>query len=465
MAPQGTGSVREPDQIPADDGYARWVANVTAAALIGFSLSWVALLALIDRGWYGTASIASDPGVLQDYAGYIAAGRIPYKGFSLEYPPLSLIPIVLPMLLGGMPTVDDSYRPMFQLVEAIFGFLTMLFVMWSVTALERGRRDVVLAAVIVAVAPLLLGPLILTRYDLFPAMFAAAGTYLLVVGRPRLAGAAIGLGILAKVYPIVIVPFVLIWLWRRGERRQARDVVVVAVLVVAAGLLPFLVIAPTAIVTDLVHAFQRPLQVESLGAAVMLAIQVLGGPHVKIVHTFDSYNLTGGTAELVGMLQTAALGIALLATAWLFVRGRPTADRFLLAVGAALVAWVAFGRVFSPQYLIWLIPPLAVITNRRRPVAAVLLGVAIALTGWYYPRFYSAFLDRAEPMWVGVVLARDLVLAALAAYLVARLWPRDDPRDDPLVDPAADGVYSAGVASTSSSTVGSGSRGVLITRP
>ena len=463
MAPQGTEPVREPDATPAGDGHARWVANVTAAALIGFSLSWVALLFLIDRSWYGFGPIAADPGVLQDYAGYIAAGRIPYKDFALEYPPLSLIPIVLPLLLGGVPTVDGSYRPMFQLVEAVFGFLTMLFVMWSVTALDRGRRDVLVAAVIVATSPLILGPLILTRYDLFPAMFAAAGTYLLVVGHPRLAGAAIGLGILAKVYPIAIVPFVLIWLWRRGERRQAGELVVAVALVVAIGLLPFLVIAPKAILTDLVHAFQRPLQIESLGGAGLIAIQVLGGPHVQIVHTFDSYNLSGGTAELVGTLQTVALGLALLATTWLFVRGRATADRFVLAAAAVLVAWVAFGRVFSPQYLIWLIPPVAIITNRRWPVAAGLLAIAIALTGWYYPRHYSDFLDRAEPMWVGIVLARDLVLVALAVYLVARLWPRDDPADAADAADAAD--YSAGAASTSLSTVGSGSRGVLITRP
>jgi hypothetical protein len=451
----------------------RWVSNVTAVAIIGFSISWATLLFLIARGWYGNPVTAADPGVLQDYAQNMARGWMPYRDFRLEYPPLSLVPILLPVALGGMPFVDASYRPMFQLVEAGFGFLTMLLVMWSVTALARGRRDVLIAAAMVALSPLLLGPLMLTRYDLLPALFAAAGTYLLVSGRARLAGAAIGLGILAKVYPVVMVPFALAWLWRRGERREAGWLLGVMTFVVGAGLLPFLLLAPAEILGDLVRAFQRPLQVESLGGALLLARQVVTGIPVQIVHTFDSYNVQGIAAEALGVAQTAALAASLLATFWLFARGRPTTDRFVLAVAAALCAWVAFGRVFSPQYLIWLIAPLAVITTRRWPVAQVGLAVAIALTGWYYPRYYSDFLDRAAPMWVTVVLVRDLVLVALAGYLLVRLWPREsaEPADDPARDRAADSAadsaadQSAEVVSTSLSTDGSGSRGVLITRP
>jgi hypothetical protein len=446
----------------------RWISNVTAIAIIGFSISWAVLLYLIARGWYGNPVTAADPGVLQDYAQNMARGWLPYRDFRLEYPPLSLVPILLPMALGGMPFVDASYRQMFQLVEAGFGFVTMLLVMWSVTALERGRRDVLVAATVVAASPLLLGPLMLTRYDLLPALFAAAGTYLLVIGRPRLSGAAVGLGILAKVYPVLLVPFALAWLWRRGERREAGWFVGVMTVVVGAGLLPFLVIAPAAILADLASAFQRPLQVESLGGALLLARKVVTGTPIQIVHTFDSYNVQGSAADVIGFVQTAALGAALLVTFWLFARGRPTTDRFVLAVAAALCAWVAFGRVFSPQYLIWLIAPLAVITNRRWPVAQVALAVAVALTGWYYPRFYSDFLDRAAPMWVAVVLARDLVLVGLTGYLIARLRLREPEVDRAL---AADlpvkqaAAQSAEVASTSLSTDGSGSRGVLITRP
>lgn len=427
----------------------RWVSNVTAAALIGFSLSWAVLLFLIGRGTYGSPRAAVDIGLYAEYAQQVVAGHLPYRDFPLEYPPLVLVPILLPVLLGASPFDEAGYRQLFQFVVAAFGMVTMILIMWSVTALDRGRRDAIVAAAVVAASPLLLGPLMLNRYDIWPALFAAAGVWLLVSGRTRWAGVAIGLGILAKVYPIVIVPFALAWLWRRGDRQEATWLGATTAVTVAAGLLPFFLVAPDGIVDALTRAFRRPLQVESLGAALLYARQVLTGVPVQVVHTFDSYNLRGDAAELVGLVQNGALGLVLLATFWLFWRAEPTADRFVLAVAAALVAWVAFGRVFSPQYLIWLIAPLAIITNRRWPVALAGLVLAVALTGWYYPRFYSAFLDRADPMWVAVVLARDLVLVALAGYLIARVRTG----------------YSDAGASTSLSTAGSGSRGLRIRRP
>jgi hypothetical protein len=102
----------------------------------------------------------------------------------------------------------------------------------------------------------------------------------------------------------------------------------------------------------------------------------------------------------------------------------------VIASAAALTAYVAFGKVFSPQYLMWLIAPLVIVRSRGWPVHLVALGAAILLTGWYYPRWYNGYYILHEPLWVAVVLARNLVLVALTGYLVVRLVPRQPAEVD-----------------------------------
>jgi uncharacterized membrane protein len=396
---------------------------VTAAAILAFSVAWVLLLALTDQGAYGNARSAVSVELYRDYARKLTGGELPYLDFAFEYPPLALVPIVLPTLIGGSPFVEPAYRQMFQLVEAGFGMALVALVMRTVGALGRGRHDIIATAAMVAVSPMLLGPLMLSRYDLWPALLTAGAVWLLVAGHTRWAALAVGLGVLAKVYPVLLAPLALLYLWRREERREAIVFAAVVAGVVLVGLAPFAVIAPEGILDSLLRSFRRPLQAESTGAVLLFVRDLVTGERTAIVHTFDSYNLDGSLPQLVGTLQSIVLAVALLVTYWLYARGRPTLDRLVVGFAAALTAWVVFGRVFSPQYLIWLLPPLAIVAGRRWPLVQLGLALAVVMTGIYYPRFYTPFLDGREVQWIAVVLGRNLVLAALAGYLLARLRP------------------------------------------
>jgi hypothetical protein len=82
---------------------------------------------------------------------------------------------------------------------------------------------------------------------------------------------------------------------------------------------------------------------------------------------------------------------------------------------------IAFGKVLSPQFLIWLIPVVPLVRGRRGLGAGALLAVALALTQIWFPfRYYRLSLDfEAGLSWV--LLARDLTLVALVAVLVVSL--------------------------------------------
>jgi uncharacterized membrane protein len=407
-----------------------WATRIAAAAIIGFSVAWVLVNWLVTQGLYGVPARVLEVDLFHTYASNMLAGQVPYRDFAFEYPPLALVPILGPLLFAGTPLTEESYRVAFGLFEAATGMITMIFAMRAAIALDLGRRGLIAAAVLVAASPILLGPLMLARFDLWPALFAAAAVWLFVTDRLHLSAAALGLGILAKVYPVVFLPLLAFHLWRTRGTDAAVRYGVVVVVVVGLGVLPFLAAGADGVIEAFRRSLIRPLQVESAGASVLFALHALAGVRITVVHTFDSYNLSGQLPELVGTLQTLVLLAALGAIVWLYVRGATTLGRLVLALGAALCAWVAVGRVFSPQYLIWLIVPLAVIRARGRwPLHLFAFAGAILLTGLYYPKFYVDYYDLRQPLWIAVVVLRNVVLLVLTVHLIRSLAARDSPTD------------------------------------
>lgn len=86
------------------------------------------------------------------------------------------------------------------------------------------------------------------------------------------------------------------------------------------------------------------------------------------------------------VVSIVAVLVALLA----FARGTAAPERLLLAVAATVTGLVAFGRVLSPQYLVWLVPLVAMTAPRRAAPAWGLLALALGLTQVWFPgRFFE----------------------------------------------------------------------------
>ena len=89
-----------------------------------------------------------------------------------------------------------------------------------------------------------------------------------------------------------------------------------------------------------------------------------------------------------------------------------------MAAAATIAALVAFDKVLSPQYLIWLVPFVALASGRAGIAAAAFLLLALGLTQTWFPWNYWQLAAGHESPWVWYLLARDLALVALAAALV-----------------------------------------------
>jgi hypothetical protein len=214
-----------------------------------------------------------------------------------------------------------------------------------------------------------------------------------------------------------LLPLAVAFAWKRAGRREAVVCAGIAAAVVAAVFLPFVVLAPGGVWHSVSVQLDRPLQVESLGSAALLAAHHLFGVGVTAETSHGSQNLAGGAADGVA-LATTILQAAVLVWIWVaFARGPGSSEALVRAAAAVLCALVAFGKVLSPQFLLWLIPVVPLVRGRRGLWASGLLAVALVLTQVWFPSRYFRFALDFEPGLSWLVLARDLVLVVLALLL------------------------------------------------
>jgi hypothetical protein len=132
--------------------------------------------------------------------------------------------------------------------------------------------------------------------------------------------------------------------------------------------------------------------------------------------------LSGRGAGLAADHSTV-LEIVAVVGVWVFyaVRRRTDGEGLLLAAAAVVTALVAFDKVLSPQYLIWLVPFVFLVRGGRGVVVGALLLLALGLTQTWFPwRYWSLALDHASP-WSWYLLVRDLALVAVTVLLLVEL--------------------------------------------
>ena len=385
----------------------RFTELAAAAAAVAFLLSWAA----VHTGWYDDGEIVDTP-VYERYGDAVEDGAVPYRDIRPEYPPGALPAFVLPSLVSDD---EQGYRDAFEWLMAAFGVATVVLAAVTLRGVGASRERTVAALAGVALFPLLLGSVVLTRFDLFPIALVVAALAALVHERDRLGLGLLGAAIAVKLFPAVLVPLALGYSWRRRGRREALVCLGICAAVVVLAFLPFLVVAPAGVADSLGHQLSRPLQIESLGSALYLAAHHLAGVDVEMRSGHGSQNLhatgTGAAALLFSLVQLAVI-------VWIWLRRPSGKEELLRWSAAAVVAFVALGKVLSPQFLIWLVPLVPLVAGVRGLRASALLAVALLLTQLWFPSRYWDLARELDPFPSTLVLLRDLTLVAVLVVLV-----------------------------------------------
>jgi len=361
---------------------------------------------------YGGLFSHAYPGDVGTYAEYgralVLHGRIPYRDFYDEYPPGSVPLFALPALIW-----NAHYVLVFKLLMTACGLGFTICAAWTIRRL--GLSSWRLAPIVLA--PVLMGPVFLNRYDPLPAFLVSLALVALLRGKERLSGGLLGAGTALKLYPAVVLPLAV----RRVRSllgAGAAYFVTAAILV-----LPFFALAPGGVGYSLWTQIKRHLQIESLGASILLAGSKLGIHHVGWIRGKPgSIDIGGHLADGVGVLSSLLAVALVLVVAWVFWKGPDDDERMVTAWAGAVAAWVVFGKVLSPQYLTWLVPLVPLAAGRKGRWAAVVWFAVLAITQLEYLGGRHGQRDQNWSVWV--LLVRNLGLVAMFALLLAQLRDR-----------------------------------------
>ncbi|RCV55465.1 hypothetical protein DEF23_01280 [Marinitenerispora sediminis] len=320
------------------------------------------------------------------------AGVRPYLDRALEYPVLT--GVLMYLLAGAVSWLPDPMARglgYFDATAAVLGLCLAGVVLGTgYLAGRRGRdpfdrRAAIAAGAFVALTP----PALLTAFinwDLLAVAMATAGLVAQAQGRHGWAGVWIGLAVAAKFYPVLFLGPLLVLALRdllrernTGTLRAFGRTLGCAALAWGAVNLPVYLAAPEGWATFFRFSQERGADWGSVYYLLGLA-DLLPNPDLELLNRLGT-----------GVLLLACVGVALLG---LLARRRPPLEQLVFLVVAA---FLVTNKVWSPQFVLWLLPLAALAwprTVRPAPALAVyglwqLAEIGYILGVWQYLLFVT----------------------------------------------------------------------------
>jgi uncharacterized membrane protein len=405
-------------------------AVLAAASVLAMVLAFAEKVPCRSGAWFGIQQY-QDACYTDIYPLYytegLSAGKVPYSGHPVEYP----------VLIGGV--MQAAAWLVRNVSEAVRGreFFDVTVVLLAVCAVAgviataraagpEGRWQ----ALMVALSPALILSAFI-NWDLVAFALTALGMAAWAARRGTWAGVLLGLGVATKFYPLVVLGALFLLCLRAGRLKDFAKTLAAAVAAWLAVNLPVMIAAPSGWATFYTFSQHR------------------GADWGSIWYLFQYYAVPGlGNYDLgaLNKLSAAALvvayaGIVLLALA---APRRPRVPQLCFLM---LAAFLITNKVWSPQYVIWLVPLAVLARPRWWPyVLWQLAEVGYVLGIWSYLIVVSADVGQPVAGYQGIsagwyfvtLLARLLTVALLAAYVVWDILRpgRDVVRVRGLDDPA-----------------------------
>jgi hypothetical protein len=282
-----------------------------------------------------------------------------------------------------------------------------------------------------------LGPIVYARFDLVPAVLAGGALLALAGRRPATAGVLTGAGAAVKLWPVALVPALL--LDRAGRLRALAGFLGIGAVAVAGTVATG---GFERLLSPLTWQGERGLQIESLFAVPLLCARLVSPSTWATPYTrFYAFQVEGPGAATLADLSTVTTVLALGLLGWLcwrVLRWRQRPDDVravagLLMTGTACLL-VITNRTLSPQYLIWVGALLAALgcvapAEPTLPRLVRLLLVSCGLTQVIYPIGYALLTNETWATWIGVALltARNALLVAITVIAMRRVFALTRP--------------------------------------
>lgn len=400
---------------------------------------WIGLLlvylGLIPHLLSVISGSSGDVRLYQEVTRDLFNGTLPYRDRVFEYPPYAVIWFLLPA--AGL---NSGLFPALFTMQILL--MDLVFKLWL---LIIGTRDTNGIQGLIPVAAYTLGTLFIghfyvQRFDLIPAMLSAVSMTCFIKGRFGWSGAALGLGIGSKLYPLVFLPMMALLSWRLGRSKPF-------MLGLGWSLLPILIMGMWLPWWEFM-AFhdERGFEAESLYAVWAWWLHYL--IPLDVHWTFQTAWLEVQGPSLDWLIKYAK-GFCLFSTALaasivcykIVSRDKTEVNHDMLEQSALIVLlpFVIFNIVFSPQYMIWLLVPscMSLIETLEKPAdqppqswrdtwrskwpMAVVVLCCILTPIWYPSPQFGSGLDFFQ---TSVLMIRNMALLLIWLFLIHQTWSR-----------------------------------------
>ena len=383
---------------PHDEGVADGMWRVQTGAMMGGSVcvAAVALTAVMLGAGLAVKTVCVGPSVTSEptpcysdiktlYAGdQVKAGGIPYVDHFVEYPVLTGVYM---WTAGAFAHGPRSYLAVSAIGLAAAGLATAWMLAWL-----AGRR-----AFLWCLAPTFALTAFL-NWDLLAVAAMVAAIFAWRRGHSLWAAAWLGVGCALKLFPILMLAPLVLERWFGGKRREAAQVALVGLGVAAAANIPFAL-------ANFSGWWQTYLFHERRGAD-RATIWAWGLPQISVP-----------TLNLAVTLATALSLIAILAYA--LVRLRREGRFAPVATGAAMIFVVlAWSKIYSPQYTLWVLPLLVIVAVPSWLVAAYLTIDSVLWISAFAVGYPAITIHTSNVLVEYGAWARTIVLLLLAVYAV-----------------------------------------------
>jgi hypothetical protein len=366
----------------------------------------------------------------------------PYRDIPIEYQPGALLTITLPGLFA------DNFTEYRFWLAAWFGFLYLLNLYMGAKLITGGAPTVSQINRLLwwsLTFLVFLGGIVTSRFDHVVVTFVLFCT--LIFGQAlkkngkqsliyfALFGFVTSIGVLTKIVPGLILISALLILLVTHKQAPRWAAAFASVTGLGVGLIVlntgFYSIFGPGYWESFTYHMDRGIQLESVYAGVLLLARMAGWTVVTYDFSFGSSNVASTFTDAVKLISPFLfLGIVafLVAKVW---RNRPAeseasgqfiASQIILMTLILLLAFTLTNKVFSPQYLIWIGPLMAVLVAVHPNMwkIGVLFLIASAMTQLIFPQLYF-LLNQFHPAMVILLNLRNALLIVILFMLIRDL--------------------------------------------
>ncbi|MEY2423855.1 MAG: hypothetical protein QOI95_3922 [Acidimicrobiaceae bacterium] len=341
----------------------------------------------------------------------------------MEYPPAAIPIMMAPRYIRAV-----SYRTEFIIFMILFDAVG-LFGLVRIAKRTGSWWGAVTWFVLIPA----LGPVAYTRFDIVVAVVLVWAIERALAGRWGHVGLLIALGTAVKLVPALLLPM-LFFVAPRDRRRLLVGSFTAGVVV---ALVPFIDVLPNVYVSVIQYHTERGVQAESIWGAGLLAAQRLVDYPVVVASSHRAWDAVAPASTLLKTISNAASLAVVVGAIGLAVRTRVgDLRRVTLLLFGAMSLLVGVGRVYSPQYVLWLIALGAVamaLVPRLAAPAVGLLAVTTVLAHLEFPIWFWDALFYKKDAALVVLLVRDVLTLAIGA-LALWAWKRAPKEQIVLVD-------------------------------